>query len=195
VDNLKRSSNINKNVKIKLEFDCSSIDVLVENAGRLSDLTNPRTFSNQRKGILKPDAITYQKYNAARIEIMESGWRINFFDFLPKFFNRFTFNSEWLNYKELNINTIQGPFMAYTYFYVNKSNVKSKGIYLCMKHWNKGIALINGFNLGRYRSAGPVLTYFIPETLLNDGKNEIIVFELHNVSDLTLYIAKSHVIV
>ena len=193
VDHLKRDSN-NK-IKIKLEFDCNSIDVLVENAGRLSDLTNPRTFSNQRKGILKPDAITYQRSSSARAEIMENGWKINFFDFLPKFFNRFTFNSEWLSREELNIKTMQGPFMAYTFFNANKSNVTSKGIYICIKNWNRGIALINGFNLGRYRSVGPVLSYFIPESLLNDGKNELIIFELHNVSDLTFYISKSHVIV
>lgn len=41
----------------------------------------------------------------------------------------------------------------------------------------KGVAFINGFNLGRYWSEGPVQYLYIPAPLLREGKNEIIVFE------------------
>ena len=41
----------------------------------------------------------------------------------------------------------------------------------------KGVAFINGFNLGRYWSEGPVQYLYIPAPLLKCGKNEIIVFE------------------
>ncbi|OMF91194.1 beta-galactosidase [Paenibacillus sp. FSL R7-0273] len=45
--------------------------------------------------------------------------------------------------------------------------------------WNKGIAWINGFNLGRYWKAGPQRTLYIPGPLLRKGRNEIVLLELH----------------
>lgn len=45
----------------------------------------------------------------------------------------------------------------------------------------KGAAFINGFNLGRYWSEGPVCYLYIPAPLLKTGLNEIIVFETENV--------------
>lgn len=46
--------------------------------------------------------------------------------------------------------------------------------------WHKGIAWVNGFNLGRYWSAGPQRSLYIPGPLLRQGQNEIILFELHS---------------
>lgn len=48
--------------------------------------------------------------------------------------------------------------------------------------WHKGIAWVNGFNLGRYWSAGPQRSLYIPGPLLRQGQNEIILFELHSAS-------------
>lgn len=45
--------------------------------------------------------------------------------------------------------------------------------------WNKGIAWINGFNLGRYWKAGPQHTLYVPGPLLRKGRNEIVLLELH----------------
>jgi beta-galactosidase len=44
--------------------------------------------------------------------------------------------------------------------------------------WTKGNVFINGFNLGRYWSAGPQATLYLPGPLLKKGKNELIVLEL-----------------
>lgn len=50
--------------------------------------------------------------------------------------------------------------------------------------WGKGIAFINGFNLGRYWPvAGPQITLYVPRELLKLGKNEIVLFELQNVQE------------
>lgn len=45
--------------------------------------------------------------------------------------------------------------------------------------WHKGIAWINGFNLGRYWNAGPQRALYIPGPLLRMGRNEIVLLELH----------------
>ncbi|KAJ8302339.1 hypothetical protein KUTeg_021326 [Tegillarca granosa] len=51
--------------------------------------------------------------------------------------------------------------------------------FLSMKGWGKGVAFINGFNLGRYWEIGPQRTLFVPAPLLKQGNNEIMVFEQH----------------
>ena len=49
--------------------------------------------------------------------------------------------------------------------------------------WKKGVAWINGFNLGRYWEVGPQRALYIPGPLLRKGRNEIVLFELHGYSD------------
>ncbi len=47
-----------------------------------------------------------------------------------------------------------------------------------LDNFEKGIVIINGFNLGRYyNSAGPQKTLYVPAPILRDGENEVIVFE------------------
>ncbi|KAK5650908.1 hypothetical protein RI129_001937 [Pyrocoelia pectoralis] len=47
-----------------------------------------------------------------------------------------------------------------------------------MKTWTKGIVIINGFVLGRYATPlGPQQTLYLPAPLLQEGVNEMIVFE------------------
>ena len=41
-----------------------------------------------------------------------------------------------------------------------------------------GYIWINGFNLGRYDSAGPQMTLYVPGPLLNDQNNEIIILDI-----------------
>nr|WP_314259280.1 beta-galactosidase [uncultured Devosia sp.] len=49
--------------------------------------------------------------------------------------------------------------------------------YLDLSGWGKGVAFINGFNLGRYWEVGPQLRLYLPWPLLRQGENELIVFE------------------
>ncbi len=49
--------------------------------------------------------------------------------------------------------------------------------FLDCSHLGKGVAFVNGFNLGRYWKEGPVCYLYVPAPLLKQGKNEIIVFE------------------
>lgn len=51
--------------------------------------------------------------------------------------------------------------------------------FLRLDGWEKGVAFINGFNLGRYWKAGPQKTLYVPAPLLKAGENELVIFELH----------------
>ena len=51
--------------------------------------------------------------------------------------------------------------------------------FLSTPGWHKGVAFINGFNLGWYWPAvGPQMTLYVPGPLLKDGENELILLEV-----------------
>jgi beta-galactosidase len=58
--------------------------------------------------------------------------------------------------------------------------------FLALPGWTKGVAWINGFNLGRYWQRGPQQTLYVPAPLLKHGENEIIVLELHKATQLVV---------
>ena len=58
--------------------------------------------------------------------------------------------------------------------------------FLALHGWTKGVAWINGFNLGRYWNRGPQRTLYVPAPLLREGQNEIIVFELHGTDTMAV---------
>lgn len=60
--------------------------------------------------------------------------------------------------------------------------------FLDTRGWTKGVAYINGFNLGRYWQIGPQKTLYIPAPLLRTGTNELILFELHEAKDAQVYL-------
>ncbi len=51
--------------------------------------------------------------------------------------------------------------------------------YLDMTDYKKGVAWINGHNLGRYWNTGPQHRLYCPGVWLKKGKNELILFDLH----------------
>lgn len=48
--------------------------------------------------------------------------------------------------------------------------------------WGKGLVWVNGFLLGRYWSAGPTATLYVPGPLLRAAGNELVVLELHGAA-------------
>jgi beta-galactosidase len=48
--------------------------------------------------------------------------------------------------------------------------------------WGKGLAWVNGFLLGRYWSAGPTRTLYIPGPLMRAEGNELVLLELHGTA-------------
>lgn len=49
--------------------------------------------------------------------------------------------------------------------------------FLDFQGWGKGVAFVNGFNIGRFWEIGPQRRLYIPAPLLRKGENEIILFE------------------
>lgn len=61
-----------------------------------------------------------------------------------------------------------------------KNCIRSLSITL---YFLKGIAYVNGFNLGRYWPAvGPQITLYVPGDILVKGKNEIVIIETERIS-------------
>ncbi|MGL3198846.1 MULTISPECIES: beta-galactosidase [Curtobacterium] len=58
--------------------------------------------------------------------------------------------------------------------------------YLCLDGFRKGVAWVNGFCLGRYWSRGPQKTLAVPGPVLREGRNEVVVFELHAAASRTV---------
>lgn len=57
--------------------------------------------------------------------------------------------------------------------------------------WGKGLVWVNGFLLGRYWSAGPTGTLYVPGPLLHAGDNELVVLELHGAASSQVSFAAS----
>ncbi|MBS2537428.1 beta-galactosidase [Catenulispora sp. NF23] len=58
--------------------------------------------------------------------------------------------------------------------------------YLHLDGWTKGVAWVNGFNLGRYWSRGPQGSLYVPGPVLREGENEVVVLELHGSRTMTV---------
>lgn len=64
-------------------------------------------------------------------------------------------------------------------FYRVTVNVDKPGdTFLDMHPWGKGLAWVNGHNLGRYWNIGPQQTMYVPGPWLKQGKNEIVILDL-----------------
>ncbi|HRX13237.1 MAG TPA: hypothetical protein P5210_16355, partial [Draconibacterium sp.] len=63
--------------------------------------------------------------------------------------------------------------------------------YIDMSKWEKGVVWVNGHNLGRYWNIGPQFQLYCPATFLKKGKNEIVVFDLHQLEANTVKGVKS----
>ncbi len=58
--------------------------------------------------------------------------------------------------------------------------------FLDFSTWGKGVAWVNGHNLGRFWNIGPQQTLYCPGPWLKTGRNELIVFELNGTTNHTV---------
>lgn len=67
-------------------------------------------------------------------------------------------------------------------FYRGNFFIKKDGdTFFDVSNYTKGILWINGHNLGRYWNIGPQKRLYCPESWLNEGLNEILIFDLHTL--------------
>ncbi|MFI6940904.1 beta-galactosidase family protein [Streptomyces sp. NPDC050418] len=72
-----------------------------------------------------------------------------------------------------------GPPEGVTGLYAGSLEVPAPGdAWLELPGWTRGFVWVNGFNLGRYWSAGPQDALFVPGPVLREGANEVWVLEL-----------------
>ncbi|SEH58686.1 MULTISPECIES: beta-galactosidase family protein [unclassified Leifsonia] len=74
---------------------------------------------------------------------------------------------------------LAGPVFARAVFDLEEAGA----LFLDTTGWGKGVAWINGFNLGRYWTRGPQQTLYVPRGVVRAGRNELIVLELESAAE------------
>ena len=68
--------------------------------------------------------------------------------------------------------------MKKPYFYKGTFTAETDAdTFVCFENFSHGYIWLNGFNLGRYDSAGPQMTLYVPKGLLR-AENEIVVLDI-----------------
>lgn len=143
----------------------AQLDILVENMGRI----NYGPLIRDPKGILDGVRIDNQ---------LQYNWTIRTLPLEPG-----TLAS--LEYKEQPVEKQEAAALSgLPGFYRGCFEAEEIGdTFLRFDGWKKGVAWINGFNLGRYWNAGPQRALYIPGPLLRKGRNELVLFELHGCAE------------
>nr|XP_023500943.1 beta-galactosidase-1-like protein 2 isoform X10 [Equus caballus] len=145
-----------KEINIPLIQGYTTLRILVENCGRV----NYGEIDNQRKGLIG---------NIYLNDSPLSKFRIYSLDMKKSFFQRFSFD-EWNKVPEAP--TFPAFFLGALSVALSPSDTFMK-----LEGWEKGVVFINGQNLGRYWNIGPQETLYLPGTWLDQGINQVIVFE------------------
>jgi len=137
-------------------------DILVENQGRAN---YGLEILNQHKGIasdIKLDGAVWSNFSVFSLDFKE--------DFMAKLHAH-----EW---KDIADHAKEKHSFPAMYSAVLNVADEPQDTFLELPGWTKGNVFVNGFNLGRYWSAGPTKTMYLPAPLLHKGANAIDVFEL-----------------
>lgn len=140
------------------------IDLLIENQGRVNYGTD---MADNLKGLVRPARLGQQYL---------FGWTM-----YPLTMDDLT---------KLDFVRYSGATEQTSTFFRGTLNIEGtpNDTFLRLDSFHKGFVTVNGFNVGRYWiDAGPTKTLYIPAPILNEGENEIIVFELHGCSDNNIF--------
>ncbi|XP_076060730.1 beta-galactosidase-1-like protein 2 isoform X2 [Oratosquilla oratoria] len=146
-----------KELKLQGEGKVAELTIMVENLGRVN-FGHPHKYV-QKKGLWEGPVLIDGE------EILE--WRATPLEFKKKFINGLR---DWKNFES----PLPTPAL---YRAVLEIEGKPQDTFLDMRTWGKGVAFVNGFNLGRYWHKGPTKTLYLPAPLLKSGANDIIIFE------------------
>jgi beta-galactosidase len=144
-------------VDIEVPDGGARLDILVENMGRI----NYGPLLRDTKGITEGVRIDNQfQYN----------WTIYPLPMDQSVMDNLSFEKM----TGLSTEKIERPAFYRGYFEAEAA----RDTFLRFDGWKKGVAWVNGFNLGRYWEAGPQRALYVPGPLLRKGFNEIVLFEL-----------------
>lgn len=133
-----------------VEIPKGKLDILVQNMGRI----NAAFLMVEEKGL--PEGV--KLYNVPITGWENIGLPLNNLDKL-KFTSGIPKKGPAFYYAEFEISEIGDTFLK-------------------MSGFTRGVAFINGHNIGRYWNIGPPVTMFVSQHLLVKGYNEVIIFEL-----------------
>lgn len=134
------------------------VDVLVENLGRVNygfKLNNPTQSKGIRGGIMQ-DIHFHQGYRQYPL----------------------TFEPEQL--RQINFQADSEP--QHPSFYKAVFSLDEVGdTFIDCSAYGKGVVVVNGMNLGRYWNLGPIASLYCPKDFLQQGTNEVIIFETEGI--------------
>ena len=146
-------------VEFRSDNDLIKVDVLVENLGRVN-YGYKFNAHTQRKGI-KGGVMVNRNFL--------SGWTQYPLTLTPDMVSKVKFDDK-------TIDIVKTPM--FYHFTVELEDIYDTFID-CSKY-GKGCIFVNGFNIGRYWSRGPIQYLYVPSGFLKE-KNEIIIFETENI--------------
>ncbi len=163
-----RSMKDNEEIILDIESESSELTILVENLGRINygdKILDP-------KGIIGNVRLNYQ---------YQYDWTMH-----PLLLTNLDKICAW-NKIEDKVEDFSTDRLESPMIYRGSFHCETIGdTYLNMAGWQKGIVIVNGHNLGRYWSIGPQTCLYVPAPYLNEGINEIIVFELEGCESLVV---------
>ena len=163
------SNHTDNEFEVTLPNDTKKLVILVENMGRMN--FGPSLALSQ-KGILGKVLLD------SKLELTQ--WKIHGLEFRKGMSSITGWNPlEKIEMKEQTNNLSNGPRIFNIPFEITEEKLIADTYLSLNAQWTKGVAFINGFNLGRYWKIGPQRTLYIPKELLVKGFNQIQIFELY----------------
>ena len=146
---------------MKVTVPAGDLDILVENLGRL----NYGNYFVEFKGII--EGVTLDGKNI-------TGWKQTGFNLTNS--QNIVFN------KKGNDLPVKIPSFYRATFYVDELG----DTFLNPRKFMKGVAFVNGNNIGRYWLVGPQITLYCPMPFLKQGENELVIFDIDNYNTDTI---------
>ncbi|KAL4229127.1 Beta-galactosidase-1-like protein 2 [Mactra antiquata] len=149
------------------------LEILVEHQGRVNYVHKGfNRFNEERKGI---------RGEVYLDDLLLTDWKIYPLEFKEPYLNSIIESHKWKPYTNTGVgltSLYQGDLII---------NATPRDTFLNLQKWEKGVAFVNGFNLGRYWNAGPQGTLFVPAPILKTGTNKIVIFELYRAAHTVLF--------
>ncbi len=154
--------NRNYRVQLPARLRAATLDILVEAMGRV----NFGVEVHDRKGIHGPVTLTRPGAEAQELR----GWQIF----------RLPLDAGMLaglRFEEESREPAVAP-LAPAFWRATVTIDQPGDCFLDMRPWGKGMAWVNGHNLGRYWNIGPQQTMYVPGPWLHAGDNEVVILDL-----------------
>ena len=151
-------------VKIAPSCDSRTLSIVVEPMGRYNF---GQIMHDNRKGILGEVTLDGRALR---------DWKMKKVDFAARDEDKLVYVKLPMDFAQMRkIRGSEEGFPAAFFKYV--VNLEAKDTFLDMRDWKRGLVRVNGHWIGRYWSIGPTQTMYIPGCWLNNGENEIVIWD------------------